>query len=103
MATVHVTMNYVQARALTGATLEVAQSVPEDAATVTSSGSSAEVGGIVGVLNGVWTVTAIGGDVWVAFGTNPTAGADSGHLIPAGSTRDFGVTAAGEEIAIKDA
>ena len=103
MATVHVTMNNVQGRAITGSTMPVVDSQPTDAATATSSASSAEVAGIVGAIGQFWQVTVSGGDVWVAFGTNPTAASGSGHLVLDGETRDFAVTAVGEEIAIKDA
>lgn len=103
MSTVHVTLNNVQGRALTSSTMPVVDSQPVDAATATSSASSAEVAGIVGAAGKFWQITVTGGNVWVAFGTNPTAVSGAGHLILDGETRDFAVTAEGEEIAIKDA
>lgn len=103
MATVHVTMNNVQGRAITGSTMPVVDSQPTDAATATSSGTSAEVAGIVGAAGKFWQIAVTGGNVWVAFGSNPTAGSGAGHLILDGQTRDFAVTADGEEVAIKDA
>lgn len=102
MATVHVTMNNVQGRSITGAFPPVVDSQPTDAATATSSATSAEIAGIVGAIGQFWQVTVTGGNVWIAFGTNPAAGSGSGHLVLDGETREFAVTAAGEEIAIKD-
>jgi len=97
MATVHVTVNAAYIRN------PVIASVPLGVATATSSASSAEVAGVVGVKDAIWQVTASGGKVWVAFGTNPTAVSGAGHLVLDGQTRDFICAADGEEIAIKDA
>lgn len=37
-----------------------------------------------------WSVTASGGDIWVAFGLNPTAAIASGSfLVPSGMSRAF--------------
>ncbi|WP_145201446.1 hypothetical protein [Sphingobium sp. B2] len=49
-----------------------------------------------------WTIVPKG-DVWVKFGTDPTAASDTGHLVLANQPRSFAVTVAGEKVAIKDA
>lgn len=102
MATVHVTLNNVQALAMTGTTVEVGDSQPIAAKTVESSGTSTEVAGITGHKGQFWEVTATG-NIFVACGANPTAGQNAGHLVLAGQSRSFAVTVDGEEIAIKDA
>jgi hypothetical protein len=106
MATVHITLSKVQSKSVNGTTMPVPESVEVAADTITSSATSlqssispsnADAGGLF------WTVTARDGDVWVKFGVSPTAGSDSGYLVLTGQTRDFGITLAGEKIAIKDA
>ena len=96
MATVHVTVNDAYIRN------PVIGSQPADVATATSSGSSAEVSGVVGVKDKIWQVTVTGGNIWVAFGSNPTAVSGAGHLVLDGQTREFICATDGEEIAIKD-
>jgi hypothetical protein len=49
----------------------------------------------------MWTITSTG-NVWVKFGTNPTAVAGS-QLIPAGASRRFLVSGDLEKVAIIDA
>jgi hypothetical protein len=103
MAIVHVTLSRVDDRGSTGAALPIITSVPVDVDTVTSGAASAQSSIVAGAADGlVWSITALG-NVWVAFGVNPTAVADSGHLIAAGQTRDFSVTAVNEKVAVKDA
>ena len=103
MALVHVTLSRIDDRGDTGGSMPVITSVPEAADTVTSSGTSAQSSIVAAKADGLfWSVTSKG-DIWVKFGANPTAAQDDGHLILAGQTRDFSVTAAGEKIAIKDA
>lgn len=97
MATVHVTVNDATLRS------PVINSQPLDVATATSSGSSAEIAGVVGIRDKIWQVTVTGGNVWVAFGSNPTAVSGAGHLVLDGETREFACSGDGEEIAIKDA
>jgi hypothetical protein len=104
MATVHVTLSVVDDRASTGASLPVINSVPVAAQTLASAAASAVGNVTASKADGLfWSVTAKGGDVWVAFGANPVAASGSGHLILAGQTRDFSVAATGEKIAVKDA
>jgi len=96
MATVHVTVNDAYIRN------PVIASQPLDVATATSSASSAEVSGVVGVKDKIWQVTTTG-NIWVAFGSNPTAVSGAGYLVLANTTREFICATDGEEIAIKDA
>ena len=104
MATVHITTNSVQGRALTGATMPVIDSIPLDSVTATSSGTDADIAGIVGVVGCFWEVVVTGGNVYVAFGTNPDAGVDPGrHLVLDGERFNAVCLATGEEISIKDA
>jgi hypothetical protein len=101
MATVHVTLSRVQSRGETNNPMPVVYSVPESAQTMASTGVSQQ-STLTATKNQIWSVTAKG-DIFVAFGTNPAAASGAGHLVLAGQTRDFSVTAAGEKIAIKDA
>lgn len=102
MATIHVELSTVSARARTGATLPIPNSVEIDSDTVTSSGSSA-VSTLTGGLGQVWTVTALDGPVWLKFGTGtPIAAAEDGRLLLEGDSRDYAVTTASEKLAIKD-
>ncbi|WP_260597798.1 hypothetical protein [Sphingomonas endolithica] len=104
MATVHVTLSKIDDRADTGGTMPVITSVPEAAQTLTSSdASTASTVASTPDYGLFWTVTARDGDVYVAFGAAPVAGANEGHLVLAGQTRDFGISADGEKIAVKDA
>jgi len=96
MATVHVTVNQAYIRN------PVIASQPDDAATATSSASSVEVSGVLGIRDAIWQVTTTG-NIWIAFGSNPAAGSGGGHLILANTTREFICKSDGEEIAIKDA
>lgn len=106
MATVHVCLAHVIARAA-GGPAPVVQSVPVGSDTVTSSGTSAQ-SSLTASPSGVagsqfWSVTATGGNVFVAFGSDPTAAADAGWLVLDGQTREFSTSQTGEKIAIKDA
>lgn len=97
MALVHITLTLVRAR--------VPDSVESAADTVTSSGASAQSSIVADdpiLKPRFWTI-APKGDVWVKFGSNPTADSDTGHLVLANQPRSFAVTAAGEKVAIKDA
>lgn len=51
----------------------------------------------------VCTITATQGDIWAAFGTNPTASAGNDWLIPSGTTRDFGIVSEGMKVAVINA
>ena len=102
MATVHVTLGRVGARAETGSTLPVLSSVPRDVATLVSAPASAAAP-LVAQAGEIWSLTVKGGDVFVAFGSAPVAVSGAGRLLLAGQTREFAVTAAGEKLAVIDA
>lgn len=101
MALVHISILNVQARADTGSTMPIPNSVEAAADTMQSSAASAQ-STITAATGRFWSITTKG-DIWVKFGVNPTAITEEGHLIVAGSTRFFAVTAANEKVAIKDA
>jgi len=105
MATVHVVLAGASGRSATGATMPVPNSVPTGVDTMTSSASSAQANFNAGSRwEGLfWSITATGGNVYVAFGSDPTAVTDEGWLILDGQTREFAVSAASETVAIKDA
>ena len=105
MATVHVVLAGASGRSSTGATMPVPNSVPTGVDTMTSSASSAQANFNAGASwKGLfWSITATGGNVYVAFGANPTAAAEGGWLVLDGQTREFAVSAASEKCAIKDA
>lgn len=104
MATVHVVLANVAARADTGATLPVPDSTPIAVDTMTSSGTSAQANITASGPNEgeVWCVTAVGGPVYVRTGVNPTAVTDQGWLVADGQTLSLAVTVASEKLAIKD-
>jgi hypothetical protein len=103
MATVHVTLSRVDDRGDTGGALPVITSVPTLVDTILSTAVSQKSTLAAPKADGlVWSITALG-NVWIAFGADPTAAAEAGHLVAAGQTRDFSVTTAGETVAVKDA
>lgn len=107
MATVHITVSQVCSRARTGTTMPVLESRPSQADTLTSSDTSQQsdiFANAVDLGTSVffWAVTTTG-DIWVRFGTNPTAVAGEGYLLLAGTTSYFSVTGSAEKIAVKDA
>lgn len=105
MATVHVVVGYSKGRGVGGAALPILASQPSQVDTVTSSSTSAQATPVVTqaeVNDGaLWSITTTG-DIYVRFGSNPTAVADQGYLITAGSTREFSALV-DEKVAIKDA
>lgn len=98
MALVHITLTLVRAR--------VPDSIENAADTMESAGASAQSSivaeGSPLLRSRYWTIVPKG-DVWVSFGLNPTAAADSGHLVLANQPRSFAVSMAGEKVAVKDA
>jgi hypothetical protein len=106
MAIVHITIGKSSGRNEKGEALPVEEAVPVASQTMDSTASSvastisAPPGTEAGFFN--WTIVARGGDVWVNFGTNPTAGEGVGHLITAGVPRSFTATAAGQKVAVRD-
>lgn len=79
----------------------VAAAIPEAAEDLTSSASSQQ-STITSKRGQVCQITASGGAIWAKFGTNPTASAGNDHLIPDGSTREFGFLQDGYKVAILD-
>jgi hypothetical protein len=59
--------------------------------------------GVYGAYGSYWIVTASGGDVWVKFGSDPTASEGNDWLILDGQTREFAVDADGQKLAVIDA
>lgn len=98
MATVHITLGAVTARAGNDAPLSIFDSIEDQAQTMNSSGSSQQ-SSLTSRKGLVWCITALDA-VWVKFGDNPTAAQGTGHLIAAGTTRTFKVTNASEKLAI---
>lgn len=108
MATVHVTLGYSKARTVGGAQLPVFLSTEQVADTVTTSSTSGVASITVTQVQidsgAIWRVVAKDGDVYVKTGTGtPTAAADSGWLVTAGSSLDLAATEVGEKLALKDA
>ncbi len=104
MAKVHIVVSRTNTRADTGTTLPLPDAVPVFAATV-STGAASAVAANMPPLSGLQChVTAIGGSVWLAFGTgsDPTADEGKGWLLLEGETRSFGVEG-GMRLAAKDA
>lgn len=69
---------------------------------ITSSATSASSSNASPSGTGFCVITVSGGDVWVKFGSAPTAAAGSDWLILEGQTRDFKV-AKGTKVAVIDA
>jgi hypothetical protein len=104
MPTVHVTLSRVDDRGDTGSTQPVETSVPEARQRVATTASN-QVLALTALQADrlFWSVTATGGDVDVSFGSAPDADNAPMHLVLAGQTRSWSVTALGEKIAVKDA
>lgn len=106
MATVSVVLSSVSNNARSGlnAVMPVPDAVPAGKDSVTSSAASqqaavtspAEADGLF------WTITATGGNVWVQFGTDPTASAGNDHLLIDGVPRDY-AAAGSQKVAVIDA
>lgn len=103
MATLYVELSTVQGRALTGATLQLADGPDAGGDKKTTSGTS-QLSDLVGQPGQVWSVAAIGGNVMIEFGAGTPAAIDDGsRLLLDGIPRDFAVAAANERLAFKDA
>lgn len=106
MATVGVTLSAVSNTARSGlnAVMPAVDAEPYGSDMITSSGSSqqAAVTAPADADGMFWTITASGGNVWVAFGADPTAVAGTHWLIADGTTRDFGAKA-NQKVAVIDA
>ncbi|MGB3830908.1 MAG: hypothetical protein WA975_03480 [Mesorhizobium sp.] len=85
----------------------VPAATPFAAEKITTSGTSQKstIGstGVYGAFGSYWILTASGGDMWVKFGTDPTAAAGSQWLILDGQTREFAVDADAQKVAVIDA
>lgn len=104
--TVHVNLFQVSTRAADNRQIAgVPPSAVIDAATATATASSAEIPGIVGQRGQVWSITVTGGNVWIKSGVtgSTTAASGDGWLMLDGQTRELGVSAADEVLAIKTA
>lgn len=100
MAKVHITLARAGARADTGSTLPLPNAVPLSVKTIDTTVASQDPG-LVAADQQIWTVTASGNPIWIAFGTAPVAGANAGWMLGDGETRSFGA-AAGQRIAVRD-
>ncbi|NLS27923.1 hypothetical protein S2M10_29250 [Sphingomonas sp. S2M10] len=101
MATVHITLGTVTARAGNDAPLSIFDSAEQSAQTMDSTGASAP-STLIGAKGQVWSVTALDA-IWVKFGENPSAASNTGHLVGPGQTRSWKVMKDGEKVAIKAA
>ena len=86
-----------------GAGAPVYQRIPRTAEKLTTTSSAATTATAIG--GEYATVTAIGADVYVLIGSNPTALASGAGMrfITAGATRDFGPLQEGDKVAAIDA
>lgn len=80
----------------------VVAAVPGSVQSITSSGTSA-ASTITAGNDEICQITATGGNVWVKFGSAPTAAAGSDYLILDGQTREFGFVPPGAKVAVIDA
>jgi hypothetical protein len=103
MARLAIALDRVRNGAGSGGTMPVASSIPDTAELLNTTGTSAQASATAANLQQYWIVTAVDGNIWINFGTNPTAASGSGWLIASGSTREFSVTVVGEKIAGIDA
>lgn len=106
MATVAVTLTSVSNKASTGlnAVMPTPDAAATGSATIASSAASQQVSTVVCPDDGrqhYWIITALG-NVWVTFGTSPTAVAGTSYLVAAGTTRDWAAKA-GQMAAVIDA
>jgi hypothetical protein len=105
MASAHITCGPAGAKATNlNYGLQVLSGAGVSSQTLTTTASNAESTVKAPFAGAIWTVVAISGPVYVAFGSNPDATtATARHYCPAGVPRDFAAQAAGEEIAAVDA
>lgn len=105
MASAHITCGPAGAKATNlNYGLQVLSGVGVSSQTLNTTASNAESTVTAPFAGAIWTVIAIAGPVYVAFGSNPDATvATARHYCPVGVPRDFVAFAAGEEIAAVDA
>lgn len=83
----------------------VPSSTPLAKDVLTTSGTSQQSAIVAdpGAFGAFWVLTVTGGNVWVKFGEDPTAAAESDWLILDGQTREFSIDALLQKIAVIDA
>jgi hypothetical protein len=103
MARLMIALDRVRNGAGSGGTMPVPSSIPDVAELLNTTTTSAQATATAANTQQYWIVTAVDGNVWINFGTNPTAASGSGWLVINGTTREFSVTVTGEKIAGIDA
>jgi hypothetical protein len=106
MAVFSATLTGVNNGARSGGTMPLPRSIEDSTATIITTSGTSQQASITAATTDrkqVWVLTASGADVWVKFGTNPTAVASSGFYIVSGQTREFSVTEASEKVAVINA
>jgi hypothetical protein len=103
MARLAIALARVRNGAGSGGTMPVPLSQPDASELLNTTSTSAQSVMSATRTDQYWIVTAVDGNVWVNFGTNPTAVAGTGWLIVNGTTREFSVTAAPGKLAGIDA
>lgn len=105
MATVSVVLTSVSNKASSG--LNAVMPSADAASTLSTSLSSSAASAQASITcpddgrQHYWVITALG-NVWVAFGDNPTAAAGDDYLVASGSTRDWAAKP-GQKVAVVDA
>lgn len=103
MATVHCVIGSLRAGAK-GAAALLPGTTAEAAETLASGGASTAstiAAGSTDAPARFWSITAVGGNVWVKFGTAPVAASGQDWLVLDGQTREFAATA-GDKVAVID-
>lgn len=77
----------------------VEDATPAQVEDITASGTSAQTTMTANHAGGFCVIETTA-DVWVKFGSNPTAGAGDVHLVTAGSKDIFRGYAAGDKVAV---
>ncbi len=99
MATVSIVNAPVSVIKGVGVLLDATDSILSEA--ITSTGASQQ-SVMTALADNIWVISAVGGNVWVRFGANPTAASGDDWLICAGQTREF-QGKAGHKVAVVDA
>lgn len=104
MAQVHVVLHGISNRSDLGSVMPALDARTIETQLMTSGATSA-VSTIQAdrTANRYWTITARSGDVWIKFGTNPTAESGKGWLLQSGHILSFAVGEVGEKVAILNA
>jgi len=84
--------------------MPLAESVPLDEQTVTSTGTSAQSTVVsTSTTRAIWHIKAVDGAIWIKFGTNPTAASGDDIHLASGETYECAATTDAEKVAIIDA